>query len=406
MKLIKIRLFFYIGLIWMLVGCSTFKAISVVRSGHITEEGLKSTPLTFEMKSHLILVKVKLNDTEKFYSFILDTGAMTIIDERLMDELSLTPYVDVYTSDTTGKEKQIHLVKLKSVRLGDAEVKDCGAGVYDLTELGVDGIIGSNFFKHFKVTIDYSQNQITFSKETKERHPKVEDELRFEFDSSFPTAYAPEVECRVNNEMSVNGLIDTGIDFLGIPAKSIDELTSFQQKQYVACKGGCAGSMLGEEHKNYLMHISSFVIGNTCFGGMVGISSEDKFGNLLIGRDFLSKFVTVLDYPNGEMILVPISKLQFNKNYASFGIALRIDDEKKVKVSGVWQGSSADKNGMKRDDEILMIQNQSASTLSILDIAAILNSPEIQQVDLMYQRNGQKQNVSLTKHPLLPKDHK
>jgi hypothetical protein len=48
-----------------------------------------SIVIPIDLKGHKIYVKAKINDSQKDYNFIFDTGALTAIDERLAKELNL-----------------------------------------------------------------------------------------------------------------------------------------------------------------------------------------------------------------------------------------------------------------------------------------------------------------------------
>ena len=45
--------------------------------------------IPFELKEHLIVIKVKINGSEKHYDLILDTGGLTFIDKEVAKELGL-----------------------------------------------------------------------------------------------------------------------------------------------------------------------------------------------------------------------------------------------------------------------------------------------------------------------------
>jgi len=45
--------------------------------------------IPFELKEHLIVIKVKINGSQKHYNFLLDTGGLTFIDKKVAEELAL-----------------------------------------------------------------------------------------------------------------------------------------------------------------------------------------------------------------------------------------------------------------------------------------------------------------------------
>jgi hypothetical protein len=62
-----------------------------------------------------------------------------------------------------------YLIKLKSFTLGEIEAKDLLVASIDLSEHrketpNIDCIIGNNFLRHFKVTIDYKNQELRLVK--------------------------------------------------------------------------------------------------------------------------------------------------------------------------------------------------------------------------------------------------
>jgi predicted aspartyl protease len=111
----------------------------------------------------LILVQVLVNDQGPF-EFVLDTGT-----SRTMLSSELAAKMAIETSDDSpaaggGLGGKIEIVKgkLRSLAVGNAVVREhaIGAGDFlamlsDAVGTKLDGIIGYNFLKEFRVTIDY-----------------------------------------------------------------------------------------------------------------------------------------------------------------------------------------------------------------------------------------------------------
>ncbi len=111
-----------------------------------------------------MLVPVHINGEGPF-DFVLDTGAtLMCLDERLIERLAV-PIDSRRSGIGAGIEGtgQIQLVRLDSVRIGAAEAEELSACVLDLAHteaLGIefDGLIGLNFLREFRVTLDFARN--------------------------------------------------------------------------------------------------------------------------------------------------------------------------------------------------------------------------------------------------------
>lgn len=111
-----------------------------------------------------LVVPVHVNGQGPF-NFVLDTGATLIcMDEGLVSRLEVP--VDRGRSGVgAGIESsgRIQLVRLDSVRVGAARAEQLSACVLDLAHtqaLGIefDGLIGLNFLREFRVTLDFERN--------------------------------------------------------------------------------------------------------------------------------------------------------------------------------------------------------------------------------------------------------
>jgi clan AA aspartic protease (TIGR02281 family) len=119
----------------------------------------------------IIIVKTKVNGKGPF-NFAVDTGAsVTALSKQLAQSLEI--------SENKGNLKKGHsccgeidaaMASIKSVEVGDTEVRDIQVALMDLTsfskmlKIDLAGIIGYSFMKNYKVSIDYPNTQIFFQK--------------------------------------------------------------------------------------------------------------------------------------------------------------------------------------------------------------------------------------------------
>lgn len=116
-----------------------------------------------------LLVPVHVNGQGPM-EFVFDTGAtVTCVDESVAEELAL-PEVTVGTGVAIGARgaEQVRIVRIDSMRIGTATADSLLACVTDLDVLraigpGVRGLVGLNFMKPFRVTLDFQQEQVTFA---------------------------------------------------------------------------------------------------------------------------------------------------------------------------------------------------------------------------------------------------
>ena len=105
-----------------------------------------------------VLVPVLINGMSA--TLLLDTGAsLTIVRPAFAQRAGIKVAFEsprILTTVVGGQRLSIPFVRVLSVSIGAAAVEDMDVGVYDVLPAlpGVDGLLGSNFLNHFRVTID------------------------------------------------------------------------------------------------------------------------------------------------------------------------------------------------------------------------------------------------------------
>ncbi len=148
--------------------------------------------IPFEYYQHLIFLKLKVNSNDSLL-FLFDTGANTsAIDQKTADVLNLK-IIRIDNVEGTAGIIDVPVVNAKSISVGNSSVKNLLLTKYDLSTSLVppnqhlDGILGTDFLKHFVVTIDFQNKEISLSK-------KVTNTLQvsfpFELDNGIPMVKA------------------------------------------------------------------------------------------------------------------------------------------------------------------------------------------------------------------------
>lgn len=118
-----------------------------------------------------IIVPVKINGQGP-YDFVLDTGAtFTCVDRPLAEELKLPDWSGpLGTVVITGGEGEMGFVKMNKLEVGDtASATDLVACKLDLSRMqppgfGIKGLVGLNFLKSYRMTIDFERNTLRLDK--------------------------------------------------------------------------------------------------------------------------------------------------------------------------------------------------------------------------------------------------
>lgn len=353
----------------IITGCSTIKAVKLVQQGNIYSTHILTEKVPFELKSHAIIIKVQINDSAEKYNFILDTGAMNVIDKSLAEKLGLKTELEVNAKGSSGNSKIIQLVKTESINIGNAKVTDSPAAVFDMSEKfgsEIKGIIGSNFFRFFTVGIDYSQQIITISN-NKEINISDED-LIFAFTTHFKNGFAPMLQCIINNKKS-EAMLNTGTsDYIGISNSLAKKITT--ENNRIMSLGSMSGDLFGDSEGNYLTKIQNFKTGSFEINEFTAISYPSTNSDVVLGKRFLSQYEVIINYPAKRLILKPLNT-EKRPVIKSYGIGLNKSNNK-IYISGIWKNSSADRPEITTGTEVVKINEYSTENMSLLDAAELL----------------------------------
>ncbi len=110
-----------------------------------------------------ILVEAVINDLVKA-NLVVDTGAsLVVISNRVADNLGLQINEDLAMSVilADGRSVDANPAVLKSIKVGDVEVKDVQAAVLEYQEsVAEDGLLGMSFLENFIVKIDPKRGKL------------------------------------------------------------------------------------------------------------------------------------------------------------------------------------------------------------------------------------------------------
>ena len=122
----------------------------------------KAVALTFVKGTSLIVVPVMINDQGPF-TFLLDTGASnSILSTAVADRLKI-PHGPKETLFSAGGEVPVNLRTIASFEVGQARLTNLEIAVSEfrlLYTLNVQGILGADYLRQFKVFIDYDNKVV------------------------------------------------------------------------------------------------------------------------------------------------------------------------------------------------------------------------------------------------------
>ena len=338
-------------------------------------------------RSHVIELPVYINGSNEKLTFVFDTGGITIIDKDLAKQLELkvdsmqTPDQMIYTSRT--KEINCDGLRVKDFNMSVMDFKE----IFDIGNDELEGMIGPDFVRFFRTTIDYQNDQLVFENNNTPLTAETPKQHLFEMEIMMP--YHPSVQMKICDYFPILGRIDTGLHYpIVLPIAFIEQLPEEEQEKLIACKGYFAKWPFVETHENYLYKCDEISIGDMILKDVGIIFANFPFNDsALLGKDFLEQFVTTLDFPNRKVLMTETEKSSKDILFST-GINVRKVDDDNFKIVGMWENSPADKAGIEIDDIILEVNGRNSTDIDTGELYKMRFDTNIKELLLKVQKPG------------------
>lgn len=380
------------------VGCSELKIKMFEKiKGGKGEILTKTEEVNFEIiASHIMTVKANLDGNK--IQMVLDTGGLTIIDKKIADSLN-------FEIEKIPNE-DVEFAKVKETSLGDVSVYDLNAVKMDFRETFTAenfqsfGMIGSDFFRFFQTSFDYQEQKIFFSN-PKKMKTNSETEHLLKMKIIFP--YFPTVKVVLNNNFKIEGMIDTGLNYAFVlPVGWLKNLSEEERSKAIKAKGFFAKWPFTEESNNHLYLMNEIKIGDIILKNEPVIFAElppflEK-DILLIGKYFLDKYITTLDYKHKQVLLKDAEPNNISIDY-SFGLYV-FNQGDEFKIKGIWENSPADKSGILLSDKLISVNGRKCDEITNFELFNLMNNRDRETVELVIEREGKDVSIELQKNDL------
>jgi predicted aspartyl protease len=258
----------------------------------------------------LILLPVHVNEHGPF-DFILDTGAGTsLLSSDLAKQLD-TRIIGSKEGQSAGGKVSVSLAKVDSLTVGETKIDDVDVGIVDLAQIGktvgaqIDGDLGHNFLKHFRVTIDYRDCEIRLDDpkrvESFARGAKTEVPIRL----ASPAKPLILVDVHANGRGPFQFAIDTGTSTSAVTPELAKELGLESSPVGPVTTGGGHINVRAATLDSFQLggvKIDSMAVVVADFFQMLSAAVGAKLDGI-IGYNFLRNYKVVIDYPGESLTL-------------------------------------------------------------------------------------------------------
>ena len=376
-------------------------------------KGTSVTRIPFEMQSNLIIVPLKINDSDTL-RFIFDTGVSTTIitDPSAIknQKLKYTRVVKL-TGAGEGQDLEARVAISNTLKMGDMRatyqnIVVLNEDILHLSEyvgVPIHGIFGYEVFNSFVVTIDFTERQIILMNPKKYKYRASKGE-RYPISIEDTKPYAQMLALLDNGkEQPIKVLIDTGAGHALSLEQSKGQQIRLPEKLIRAQLGrGLNGVINGSLGRVSQIRFGKFIINDVIASypdsvafGLRLIGRPERQGN--IGCELLRRFKVTFNYPEKYIVLKPVKrrlKETFEHDMSGVELRAKSDNLRKYYIENVVKDSPAWAAGLQEGDELLFINNTPAGEMSISEIYKLLQKGEGKEVSVLIRRDG---NIQFSK---------
>jgi hypothetical protein len=376
--------------------------------GFQLDRRLRSTRIPFQLHSNLIIVPVRINQSDTL-RFILDTGVSTniITDPKVPVARSLRRVRSVkITGAGEGGALSASVSLGNTLRIGqltgfNQSILVLDQDVLQISEyvgVPIHGIFGYEIFNQFVVTIDFSNHEIILEQPSRYRYRKSKGErhpITIEDAKPYLSAIAL---VEKNRTVPIKVIIDTGAGHaLSLDVSGRTEIRQPQKVVRAQLGRGLSGVINGSLGRVEKIRIGNFELDNllACFPdsiayGMKLDARDDRQGN--IGCELLRRFRVTFNYHEQYIVLKPVKRRfreAFEHNMSGMELIARGQDFKEFIVDRVLEDSPAEAAGLEAGDQLISINGQYCRNLTISDVQKLLQKGDGREIVLIVRRGAE-----------------
>jgi len=375
--------------------------------GYFLTGNAKFTRIPFELHANLIVVPLKINNSDTLH-FILDTGVSSLIitkpDAIKNQKLRFTRRVQL-TGAGEGESLNAsvaigNVIEMGKMRATYQNIVVLEEDVLQLSEyvgIPIDGIFGYEVFNNFVVTIDFTNRELVLmNPENYKYRRRHGDRYPIIIEDTKPYA---DVIALVGNgtELPIRVVIDTGAGHALLIDKSYDNKIQLPEKVLRAQLGrGLNGVINGSLGRIDKVRFGKYELDNVLASfpdslafGVKFAARNERQGN--IGCELLRRFRVTFNYADRYMVLKPVKrrlKETFEHDMSGMELRAKGTDLRKFYIDKVIEGSPAWEAGLQEGDEVLFINNKSSDDLVISEVYKLLQKGEGKEISLLVRRKG------------------
>ena len=350
----------------------------------------------FRNDGGLILLDVFIE--KKSYTFMLDTGAFSVVPSSVLELNVLTKYDEsIKTVDASGHMQEQSLYKLSSIEVAGIISQDFSVIVNDFAQhfplscLKFDGILGYNFLQNLILNIDYKNSLVNLS----DRLIKPDSFELIKMRASKTGAL--EFRLHIDKKDYWVGLDSGKNDGLMIGDEKLIKALQKKDAFLERTTGAFSSDFSGINQHSF---IDKYLLEDFSIDKRIPIKSYllfyEKNSLNIAGNEFLENFNVTIDFKKKRLYLQLLKSEVDEKNRKSFGFLTFWSEEKKLFISAITQDTPAYHSKLKIGDRIMSINELDTLNFSqeeyckhsLLSRRVMLYKEDDRELEIIIKREG------------------
>ena len=382
--------------------CSSQNINKLLKKGSVEDKDYTTT-FKYEPYGNAIIVKVLIKNKE--YRLLFDTGAVTAISPRMVEELNLETLGKKEVFDISTTSRVLDFVKIDTIHFNSINFLNTIAVVLDIETvkdfkcLKIDGFLGANFMMNSIWEIDMVKQEITFT--------NTIDSITIPENAPYSKIFigydgTPAITSFLGKEKLYSTIIDYGygggISLFSYDFKNL--LNKNPEIKYIKNNGSTLAGVYGDikTSKSYKAIVDNFKTGK--FEAPNTLISFGEIESRVIGAGFLKNYKVVLSWKHRKAWFIDNVKPEEKITVKANGFGFRLE-EKSVFISSIYENSEAEQKGLKIDDKILSINDFDYTNVTDEKWCEILATNHSDKQQITIETNGEKRTVLLERQVLL-----
>lgn len=360
------------------------------------KEYFEEIPFTF-LKGQII---VNVSIDEKNYRFSLDTGGPTSISDELYAKFNFPVIKKIEAADANNEKDSVKVISLKSLSLGNIEIKNAAALVVNSSNLiykclGIDGNLGSNSLRNSVVQFSSPEKTIKITNDVKKLNLKRKDSKKLKLTTvqSSPVFW---IDLIGRDKGRLQVLFDSGMEgLLDISLRSFADFNEYNIFHNIKSANGNGSASLFEvpnDTLHYKMSVDKMKFGKLELQNV--ISTTTKAENSRVGTKILEYAVVTLDYNGKRIYFSPIDNYVKDAYEPTFPIQPTYKNGK-LQIGFIWNNEKYPNICL--GDEILSIDGVSCKERTICELLLMNDLNGKERTITTRGRDGKEITTIITK---------